>query len=61
MKITKRQLRRIIKETYTPADLYRQLNAVISDLLATGQSAYEVAAELRGIADDVEDNAPEQW
>jgi hypothetical protein len=64
MKITKRQLRRIIREEKArlveealPVDLYRQLNAIVDNLMSAGQSADEVAAELRGIADDIEDNA----
>ena len=64
MRITKRQLRRIIREEKTrlaeqafPMDLYRQLNDVIDKLMAAGQAPYEVAGELRGIADDIEDNA----
>mgnify|MGYP001445466259 CR=1 FL=1 len=64
MKITKRQLRRIIKEEKAklveqafPVDLYRQLNDVVDKLMSAGQSPDEVAAELRGIADDIEDNA----
>ena len=64
MKITKRQLRRIIREEKArlveqafPMDLYRQLNDVVDKLMSAGQSPDEVASELRGIADDIEDNA----
>jgi len=75
MKITKNQLRRIIKEekakllkedsfardrrrftgTQTPTDLLGDLHKTISALQKI-MDPYEVADELRGIADDIESN-----
>ena len=73
MKITKRQLRRIIKEekmkllreareTYrdrrTGENLFFVINGAIDQLLSNGFDAIELAGELRGMADDVEESAP---
>ena len=71
MKITKRQLRRIIKEEKakileeglpggyrhpkTGEDLFLMLNDIVDKLLGTGMDTMELANELRGLADDVED------
>ena len=69
MKITKRQLRRIIKEEKaklvsemgyrhpkTGEDLLLMLNDVVDKLLDQGMDTMELAGELRGLADDVEDS-----
>ena len=69
MKITKRQLRRIIKEEKaklvsemgfrhpkTGEDLLLMLNDVVDKLMAAGMDTDELAGELRGLADDVEDS-----
>jgi len=69
MKITKRQLRRIIKEEKaklvsemgfrhpkTGEDLLSMLNDVVDKLMAAGMDTDELAGELRGLADDVEDS-----
>jgi len=69
MKITKRQLRRIIKEEKTKLisemgyrhpktgeDLLLMLNDVVDKLLDQGMDTMELAGELRGLADDVEDS-----
>ena len=69
MKITKRQLRRIIKEEKaklvsemgyrhpkTGEDLLLMLNDVVGKLLDQGMDTMELAGELRGLADDVEDS-----
>ena len=69
MKITKNQLRRIIKEEKakllkeqayrhprTGEDLLLMLNDVVDKLLDQGMDTYELAGELRGLADDVEDS-----
>jgi hypothetical protein len=65
MKITKRQLRRIIreekqkilKETYAPnqsvSDLLGQIHGAVDMLLQKGMSPQELQEELRGISDDV--------
>ena len=71
MKITKRQLRRIIKEEKaklqaegqyrhpkTGEDLFLMINDAVDKLLDQGMSTGELADELRGLADDVEDSAP---
>ena len=70
MKITKRQLRRIIKEEKqkllkeqyrhpkTGEDMFLMLNDIVDKLLGMGMDTNELAGELRGIADDVEDSAP---
>ena len=73
MKITKRQLRRIIKEEKarilneagyrdpkTGEDLFLKLNGVVDMLLDMGMDTMELANELRGLADDVEDSGPSQ-
>ena len=74
MKITKRQLRRIIKEEKTKIlkeasnfrdpetgeNLWLVLNDVVGKLLDGGVAPVEMANELRGLADDVEDSAPIQ-
>ena len=69
MKITKRQLKRIIKEEKaklvsemgyrhpkTGEDLLLMLNDVVDKLLDQGMDTMELAGELRGLADDVEDS-----
>ena len=69
MKITKRQLRRIIREEKaklvsemgfrhpkTGEDLLLMLNDVVDKLMAAGMDTDELAGELRGLADDVEDS-----
>lgn len=69
MKITKRQLRRIIKEEKaklmsemgfrhpkTGEDLLLMLNDVVDKLLDQGMDIDQLAGELRGLADDVEDS-----
>ena len=71
MKITKRQLRRIIKEEKqkilaeadyrhpkTGENMFLMLNDIVDKLLDAGMNTGELAAELRGLADDVEDSAP---
>ena len=72
MKITKKQLRRIIKEEKaklinkpggfrhpkTGEDMFLMLNDIVDKLLDAGIDTMELANELRGIADDVEDSAP---
>jgi len=71
MKITKNQLRRIIKEEKaklikeagyrhpgTGEDLFLVLNDVVDKLLDQGMDTMELANELRGLADDVEDSKP---
>ena len=71
MKITKSKLRRIIKEEKakileeglpggyrhpkTGEDLFLMLNDIVDKLLGTGMDTMELANELRGLADDVED------
>ena len=69
MKITKRQLRRIIKEERakllkeqayrhpkTGEDMFLMLNDIVDKLLDMGMDTAELAAELRGLADDVDDS-----
>jgi len=69
MKITKRQLRRIIKEEKaklvsemgfrhpkTGEDMFLMLNDIVDKLLDMGMDNMELAGELRGLADDVEDS-----
>ena len=69
MKITKRQLRRIIKEekakilseaSYrhpkTGEDMFLMLNDIVDKLLDMGMDTAELSAELRGLADDVDDS-----
>lgn len=70
MKITKKQLRKIIaeeknkllKEAYrdpkTGEDLFLKLNDIVGMLLDMGIDEMELANELRGLADDVEDSVP---
>ena len=73
MKATKRQLRRIIKEEKTKLikeagyrhpqtgeSLFLMLNDTVDKLLDQGMDALELANELRGLADDVEDSQPIQ-
>tara|TARA_B100000886_G_C20347268_1_gene459218 strand:+ start:159 stop:392 length:234 start_codon:yes stop_codon:yes gene_type:complete len=74
MKITKRQLRRIIKEEKaklvnemrgyrdpkTGEDLFLKLNGIVDMLLDMGMDTLELANELRGLADDVEESGPMQ-
>jgi predicted urease superfamily metal-dependent hydrolase len=69
MKITNRQLRKIIKEEKaklvsemgfrhpkTGEDLLLMLNDVVDKLMDAGMDTDELAGELRGLADDVEDS-----
>ena len=69
MKITKRQLRRIIKEEKqklvkeanlrhpeTGENMFLMLNDIVDMLLSAGFDERELAGELRGLADDVEDS-----
>ena len=71
MKISKKQLKRIIKEEkrklinergyrhpQTGEDLFLMLNDVVDKLLDQGIDTIELANELRGLADDVEDSGP---
>ena len=71
MKISKNQLRRIIKEEKqkilaeanyrhpkTGENMFLMLNDIVDKLLDAGMDTGELAAELRGLADDVEDSAP---
>ena len=74
MKISKRQLKRIIKEEKrklvnemytggyrdpkTGESLLLKLNGIIDQLLDMGMDTIELANELRGLADDVEDSGP---
>ena len=73
MKITKRQLKRIIREEKvkllretgyrhpkTGESLLLMLNDVVDKLLDQGMDFTELANELRGLADDVEDSNPQQ-
>ena len=73
MRITKRQLRRIIKEERaklvaeqryrhpkTGEDLFFMLNDVVDKMLGAGIDHYELADELRGLADQVEDSRPDE-
>ncbi len=69
MKITKNQLKRIIKEEKaklvsemgfrhpkTGEDMLLMLNDIVDKLLDKGMDTAELAGELRGLADDVEDS-----
>ena len=71
MKITKNQLKRIIKEERakllkeqayrhprTGEDMFLMLNDIVGKLLDMGMDTSELAGDLRGLADDVEDSAP---
>ena len=74
MKISKRQLKKIIKEEKrklvnemytggyrdpkTGEDLFLKLNGIIDQMLDMGMDTIELANELRGLADDVEDSGP---
>ena len=73
MKISKKQLKRIIKEEKrklvnemsggyrdprTGEDLFLKLNGIIDQMLDMGMDTIELANELRGLADDVEDSGP---
>ena len=74
MKITKRQLKRIIKEEKakllreaanfrdpkTGENLWLVLNDVVEKLRDGGVDTMEMANELRGLADDVEESGPIQ-
>ena len=73
MKITKRQLRRIIKEEKakllkeagyrhpdTGEDLFLMLNDTVDKLLDAGLDTEELAGELESLAADVRDSAPIQ-
>ena len=73
MKITKKQLRRIIQEEKaqllieagyrdprTGEDLFLKLNGIVDMLLDMGMDTLELANELRGLADDVEESGPMQ-
>ena len=73
MKITKRQIRRIIKEERakliaeqqyrhpkTGEDLFLMLNDVVDKFLDAGIDHYELAGELRGLADQVIDSIPDE-
>ena len=73
MKLTKKQLRRIIKEEKaqllneagyrdprTGEDLFLKLNGIVDMLLDMGMDTLELANELRGLADDVEESGPIQ-
>ena len=75
MKISKRQLKRIIKEekqkllkeqanfpindSSTRARLFADLNAAIGALMQAGMDPHEMAQELYGLGEDVETNAME--
>ena len=72
MRITKNQLRRIIKEERaklvaeqqyrhpkTGEDLFLMLNDVVDKMLDAGIDYDELANELRGLADQVEDSRPD--
>ena len=73
MKITKRQLKRIIKEEkrkltetgyrhpVTNEDLFLMLNDAVDKLLDQGMPTLELANELRGLADDVEASGPIEY
>ena len=74
MKISKKQLKRIIKEEKrklinergyrhpkTGEDLFLMLNDVVDKLLDQGIDTIELANELRGLADDVEDSGPMEY
>ena len=71
MKISKNQLRRIIKEEKqkilaeanyrhpkTGENMFLMLNDIVDKLLDAGMDTGELAAELSGLADDVEDSTP---
>lgn len=71
MKVSTRQLRRIIEEEKrrlretddfrdpkTGENLWLVLNGVIDQMLTQGIDTLELANELRSLADDVEDSAP---
>ena len=73
MKITKKQLRRIIQEEKaqllneagyrdprTGEALFLKLNGIVDMLLDMGMDTLELANELRGLADDVEESGPMQ-
>ena len=73
MKITKKQLRRIIQEEKaqllneagyrdprTGEDLFLKLNGIVDMLLDMGMDTLELANELRGLAADVEESGPMQ-
>jgi len=72
MKVTKAQLRQIVKEEKsklinemrgfrdpkTGEDLFLKLNGIVDMLLDMGMDTLELANELRGLADDVEESGP---
>ena len=73
MKLTKRQLKKIIKEEKaqllneagyrdprTGEDLFLKLNGIVDMLLDMGMDTLELANELRGLADDVDESGPMQ-
>ena len=77
MKTTKRQLKRIIREEKaklvnemysggyrdpkTGEDLFLKINGIIDMMLDQGMDTIELANELRGLADDVEDSGPMEY
>ena len=74
MQITKKQLKKIIKEEKakllneagyrdptTGEDLFLKLNGIVDMLLDMGMDTLELANELRGLADDVEESGPMQY
>ena len=75
MKITKKQLRRIIKEEKakliaeqrgryrhpdTGEDMFLMLNDIVDKLMDSGIDLEYLANELAGLAKDVEDSIPEE-
>ncbi len=72
MKITKRQIKQIVKEEKsklvnemrgfrdpkTGEDLFLKLNGIVDMLLDQGMDTLELANELRGLANDVEESGP---
>lgn len=75
MRITKNQLRRIIKEERaklvaeqqrgyrhpdTGEDMFLMLNDIVDKLMDTGIDLEYLANELHGLAKDVEDSIPEE-
>ncbi len=65
MKITKRQLKRIIKEEKTrllkESSGFADMAEAIDKLLGQGMDPIELANELRGMADEVEETAAMQY
>ena len=63
---TKRRLRKLVREAgyrdpRTGEDLFLKLNGVVDQLLDMGMDTIELANELRGLADDVEDSGPMEY